>query len=214
VLGLVALTTVLHTLTAYEGARYLVPLVLCAAALAGALLAHLGARRRYGRPLAVLVALACLGVANLSLYPQTAARLGALHLADLDETQLALAALQQRGLDAGYADYWTAYPITYLSDERVLVAPMLPFFWRARTDRYPAFTRQVDSVADAGRLFALVDERCAIEPYLQPLTSAGAHFRVDEVARWRLVWDLKLPAGAEARTLAGWRAAIETQPTC
>ena len=212
--GLLLLATAPHTAAAYEGARYLVPLVLCAASLTGALLATAGGLVRHGRVAAVVLACVCFGVANLSLYPSAPALLGAPDLAAIGETRLALAALQQRGLRTGYADYWAAYPITYLSAEQIIVAPDLPFFWRARTDRYPVYTDRVDAVTEPSALFALVDQRCSLAPYVAPLDAAGVTFRVEDVARWRLIWDLHAPPGTEATSLAAWRAAIHTQPEC
>jgi hypothetical protein len=146
-------------------------------------------------------------------YPGAADLLASPDLGSVQETRLALAALQERGLATGYADYWAAYPLTYLSGERVVVAPALPFFWRARTDRYPLYSRQVDAVTDPEKLFALVDRRCALAPVLAPLDATGATYQLDPVARWTLVWDLQVPQERAADTLAAWRAAIE-QATC
>jgi hypothetical protein len=140
--------------------------------------------------------------------------LGGVHLSSIVETQTVVAALGERGLTTGYADYWTAYPVTYLSGETIIVAPSVAFLWRARTDRYPPYTQQVDSVLDPARLFVLVDRRCSAVPYVKPLDDAGAAYQVDDVGRWLLVWDIQPPTGSEHATLLAWRGAMAHQQDC
>jgi hypothetical protein len=205
-LELVLVFTVITTLSAYQGSRYVVPLYITACCLFGVAVAMLAERF-------ALVCVLLLGAANLAAYPGGAALLAAPDLGSIAETQTAIAALQVRGLTTGYADYWTSYPITYVSREQIIVAPDLPFFWRARTDRYPRYTELVDSIADPGRVFALVDRRCSEQAYLAALDAAGATYQVEEVARWRLIWNIRAQPGAEATTLAALRSAIE-QSTC
>ena len=50
--------------------------------------------------------------------------------------------LEEEEVDRAYADYWLAYPITFLSRERIIAAPFLS------QDRYPPYTREV---AGSGR---------------------------------------------------------------
>jgi hypothetical protein len=209
-LELVLAFIVTTTLLAYQGSRYLVPLDVTACCLFGVLVATV-AQAVSKRP--TLAAIACVlvfGWANLSAYGAAAALLTTPDLGSIAETQTAIAALQARGLTTGYADYWAAYPITYLSDEHIVVAPGLPFFWRARTDRYPQYTRLVDGIADPARVFALVDRRCSEQAYLVALDAAGATYQVDDIARWRLIWNIRAQPGAEASTLAGLRTAISS----
>jgi hypothetical protein len=134
--------------------------------------------------------------------------LGEQELSSIRDTQAALDALQQRGLTFGYADYWTAYPIAYLSEERVIVAPSLPFFWRARTDRYPAYTYRVDGVTAGDHLFLLVDRRCTAATYLSALDDVGAIYEVEDVSRWELVWNILSTPGDEQNTIDVLRSAI------
>ncbi|HEX7183751.1 MAG TPA: hypothetical protein VF756_18100 [Thermoanaerobaculia bacterium] len=58
-----------------------------------------------------------------------------------------LAFLRQQGIRGGYAWYWTAYKATFLSGERIVVAPL------ASWDRYPAYTRQVDGLDRVAYIF-------------------------------------------------------------
>ena len=69
-------------------------------------------------------------------------------------------------------------------------------------------------MTEPSRLFVLVDRGCASAPYLHALDAAGATYRLDEVARWLLVWDIHTPPGAETTTLASLRQAIASERTC
>ena len=67
-----------------------------------------------------------IAAANLSQYARSR-MLAAPNLASISDTETALKALQPRELTTGYADYWSACLITYLSGEQIIVAPGLPF---------------------------------------------------------------------------------------
>jgi hypothetical protein len=199
-----------HTLVANNATRYLVPIVVGGSIGFGVVLAlSVNALRIPCWP-AIAIVLVTVGLSNLLTYPADTSLLATPQLASLTATRVAIAALEARGLRTGYADYWTAFPVDYLTGEEIIVAARVPFFWRARTDRYPPYTTLVDSVVDPGRLFALVDSRCVLEPYLLPLDLNGASYQVDSVARWRLVWNIHARRGDEAQTLMAWRAAINS----
>jgi hypothetical protein len=207
-------TTAIGTLAAHTGTRYLVPLVLAACGLFGALLALLSQRLpRVGRLGLGLATLACVAP-NLAGYASIAERMAPEQLSQVDQTQTAIDELDRRALTTGYADYWTAYPIAYLSAERIVVAPSLPFAYSGRVDRYPPYTALVDNVDIPERLFLLVDRRCPAQPYLDALVASGATYRADVVARWLLIWEIHAAAGAESTTLAGLRATLAAQQTC
>jgi hypothetical protein len=53
--------------------------------------------------------------------------------------------LKRHGIRGGYADYWTAYKLTFLAGEQIIVAPT------NGVDRYPAYTAFVRSLPDAER---------------------------------------------------------------
>jgi hypothetical protein len=176
--------------------------VLLAAGLAGAVAAH--ATARHLLPLALLCWVA--GAATLVrlsrhvLLPtgMTAALLwlnvsgyrpGAPAFQDfvagLAEVRQAIALLDARGLRAGYGDYWSAYPLTYLSGERIVVAPSLPTLWGGPFDRYPAYRERVRR---AEQPFLLVEQRCISLPPLQErLVETGQPFEVVPSGRWLVV---------------------------
>jgi hypothetical protein len=53
------------------------------------------------------------------------------------ESRAVLACMNQQGVGRAYADYWLSYKLTFLSGERIIVAP------RDGLDRYPAYTALV-----------------------------------------------------------------------
>jgi len=199
---------------AHGGARYLMGVFLAACALSGALLALLVQRAPHAGRICVAIWLLLCAVPNVSSYTRLAELMAPEQLSQIDQTQSAVQVLEQRGLTVGYADYWAAYPVTYLSAERVIVAPSLPFMYSTRVDRYPTYTMGVDAVDSARHLFVLVDSRCPAQPYLESLHSSGATFRAESVARWMLIWDIRPPAGDDAVTLANLRETIAAQQSC
>jgi 4-amino-4-deoxy-L-arabinose transferase-like glycosyltransferase len=212
-LGLLLTMTALNVLAAHGGVRYLVPLFLAACALCGAAVASIAQRMVRLRWL-LPVLLAGVFLSNLAGYTRITELMAPEQLSMVDQTQAAVAVLEERGLTTGYADYWTAYPVTYLSAERITVAPTLAFDASGRIDRYPSYTQRVDSQTDPRQLFVLVEQRCAIQPYLQALDAAGAAYQVEPLARWLLVFNIRPAKGAEALTLDGLRSAIAGQQTC
>lgn len=54
-----------------------------------------------------------------------------------------LRCLEDRGVRFAWADYWTSYKVTFLSGERIIVAP------RGGPDRYPPYTASVEASVNA-----------------------------------------------------------------
>ena len=61
--------------------------------------------------------------------------------------------LRNNGVHDGYSDFESAYPITFMSGESIIVSPALATPAGYRTDRYPTYTLAVNQ---ASRLFVLV----------------------------------------------------------
>jgi hypothetical protein len=201
-------------LAAHGGTRYVVPVILAACGLSGAVLAMLIQRAPRLRLPVVGACLLLCAMPNLVSYLWLTELMAPEQLSQLDQTESAVEALDQRGLTTGYADYWAAYPTTYISAERIIAAPSLPPLYSRRVDRYPEYTAVVNAVDDPARLFLLVDARCSSGPYLAALESAGAAYRADPVARWLLIWDIQPRPGAAVATLAELREAIDAEHTC
>ena len=54
--------------------------------------------------------------------------------------------LKRNGIRGGYAEYWTAYKLTFLAQERIVVAPT------DGIDRYPKYTEYVRALPDEARM--------------------------------------------------------------
>jgi hypothetical protein len=54
--------------------------------------------------------------------------------------------LQRHGIKGGFAEYWTAYKLTFLSNETIIVAPI------DGVDRYPRYTLYVRSLPSHQRM--------------------------------------------------------------
>jgi hypothetical protein len=206
--------TVIGFIAAHGSARYLLGVLLAGCAFAGALLGWLSQRATRAGPVIAAIWILLCAVPNVASYGKLDELMAPEQLSLLDQTTSAIQALEERGLTRGYADYWTAYPITYVSGEHIIVAPSLPFMYSSRVDRYPAYTNEVDAVDTIDGLFLLVDSRCSAQPYVDSLAASGAAFRTEQIARWILIWDIQPTAERNALTLTNLRATIASQPIC
>lgn len=117
--------------------RYLIPYY---AGLAVALAAGSLSLSRGNRAIATAVVGAMLGLFGLQqvlwyrmLTPDT-------------ESVRTIECLRKRGVRGGFADYWTSYKLTFLSNEEIIIAPTTGI------DRYPAYTAFVRSLPLEQRL--------------------------------------------------------------
>jgi hypothetical protein len=62
--------------------------------------------------------------------------------------------LDRTGVTAAYADYWLSYKLTFLTGERIIVAPV------SGVDRYPAYTAQVRAQPSASRIPDTMGDSC------------------------------------------------------
>ena len=212
--AIVVLVALVSTAAAHGAARYLVPLVASAAVLTGATLALLGGSTRAGLFIALVVEIGVVAVGNLQQYPEIPDVMAGEQLSRVDEAETALSALDVRGLRTGYADYWTAYPITYLSKERIVIAPSLPLAWGKGVDRFPTYTSRVSAVEQLTQIFLLVDAHCRLGDYLDVLHATGATYQIEPVARWWLVWNIQSGVTGEGETRKALQQAIGTATLC
>ncbi|MCW5852809.1 MAG: hypothetical protein KIT87_22245 [Anaerolineae bacterium] len=80
--------------------------------------------------------------------------------------------LQTYGVSGGYADYWQSYPLTFLNQERLIIAPYNGI------DRYPRYTERL---ADSPT-FAYLTPREAAPPAPATLDSLAAALRAPQPA--------------------------------
>ena len=64
---------------------------------------------------------------------------------DTESTRI-IDCLKREGLRGGYADYWTSYKLTFLSNEDIILAPS------SGVDRYPAYTELVRALPEDQRV--------------------------------------------------------------
>ena len=215
---ILAIAFAVDVLAAHNTTRHLTPAALLALAAAGPALVLAG-RALFPR-LALLAGLvpivAVVGAVvlpNVWLLRQHE-RIFRHFVAGRRDVVAAVQALDARGLALGYADYWSAYPVTFLSGERMIVAPSVASLWGDRVDRYPAYTDLADAETRIERLFLLLDDRCKLLPYTLVLEQYDATYQLEHVARWYLLWAIQPDAGQNDATLAAWRIVITNRKYC
>lgn len=108
--------------------------------------------------------------------------------------------LTAQGETTGYTTYWLAYPLAFLSEERLVYLPHLPyhsdFRYTDRDDRYPPYR---EAVAESGRV-AYVTAR---QPWLdkvirQRLDGMGIDFEETVIGDFRVFHNLSAPVRPDA----------------
>jgi 4-amino-4-deoxy-L-arabinose transferase-like glycosyltransferase len=74
--------------------------------------------------------------------------------------------LSDHGIHAGYSTYWVSYPLAFLSDEKLVFLPLLPYHtsmeWTPRDDRYKPYDAIVEQAKNIGYItvrFPELDDR-------------------------------------------------------
>jgi 4-amino-4-deoxy-L-arabinose transferase-like glycosyltransferase len=100
--------------------------------------------------------------------------------------------LIREGETRGYTNYWVSYPLAYLSDERIIYVPWLPyhrdFRYTPRDDRYPPYDRIVDSssrVAYITTRFPELDKKIR-----DRFTALDITWREAEIGDFQIFYDL------------------------
>jgi 4-amino-4-deoxy-L-arabinose transferase-like glycosyltransferase len=121
----------------------------------------IGLLRAPGRGVVVAVVATCVlcALTLQQLYVVTevdrAAGIGAIDLAP------AMLVLEQRGIDAVFADYWIAYRVTFDSEERIIGAPT------SGIDRYPPYDAEARAAASSAWVVTPGPQQDALLAYLQ-----------------------------------------------
>jgi hypothetical protein len=136
--------------------RYLLPLYFFMAILVAELIRALKASTPWLATVSLLLMLTFNLATNLDaalsepagMTAQLDARLQFSNTSDADLIDFLL----QNGEHHGYSNYWVAYKITFLSDEKIIIAPRLPYkadlSYSPGQDRYPAYSLYVDGSQD------------------------------------------------------------------
>lgn len=78
-----------------------------------------------------------------------------------------IAFLKAAGESRGYTNYWVSYPLAFLSEEKLIFIPRLPyhldFRYTPRDDRYPAYQ---DEVKQADRVAYITTHHLPLDQYL------------------------------------------------
>ncbi len=103
--------------------------------------------------------------------------------------------LLDHGERYGFAHYWLAYPLTFVSREQLIFIPRLPYHadlrYTPRYDRYPPYTCQV---LRAPRVAYVTDGPAALDERLvQGFHQAGIRWREAVVGTFRVYYDLSRP---------------------
>lgn len=103
--------------------------------------------------------------------------------------------LEQVGETRGYSNYWVAYPLAFISKERLIFSPRLPYHpdlrYTTRDDRYPAYTSMVE-VSD--RTAYITTRNPALDEYLkQAFLRLGVRYREMQIGDYHVYYHLSRP---------------------
>ncbi len=100
--------------------------------------------------------------------------------------------LTEKGETLGYSNYWVAYPLAFLSQEKLIFVPRLPyhqdFRYTSRDDRYAAYDQMVGSANHAAYITTrheALDERLR-----NAFTSIGVTWLEKQIGDYRIFYHL------------------------
>ncbi len=101
--------------------------------------------------------------------------------------------LVQQGELRGYSNYWVAYPLAFLSDERLIYIPMLPyhqdFRHTSRDNRYGPYNPLVTST---DHVAYITINHAALDQFLRDGFEAhGLHWREIQIGDYQVFYDLE-----------------------
>jgi len=110
------------------------------------------------------------------------------------ESQL-IAFLNSHNLRYGYTNYWVAYPLAFLSREKIIFVPRLPYHedmrYTPRDDRYPPYDR---AVAAAKRIGYITTGQALLEERLRTkMRERGISWREAVIGDYHIFYDLTPP---------------------
>lgn len=178
--------------------RYLLVLYTPLALFAAAVLAALGGRTRWGAAALAGLLLAfhlwgtwkgATSAEGLTAQYNPQFQYGNRHDGEL------IAFLEENGGTRGYTNYWIAFKIAFLSDERVILASTLPHKPNMRLtgehNRYPPYT---DRVAEAEGVVYVTGNQPELDAVLREgFTARAIAYREWAIGPYRVFYDLSVP---------------------
>jgi hypothetical protein len=103
--------------------------------------------------------------------------------------------LEQNDEHYGYGNYWTAYPIDFLSAEKIILIPRLPyhqdFRYTSRDDRYPLYDTMV---SESQKVFYVTARFEALDEQLRgAFTKNGITWKEATIGDYRVFYHLSKP---------------------
>jgi hypothetical protein len=111
---------------------------------------------------------------------------------DHSEMEALMAFLDEQGEVTGYTNYWVSYPLAFLSEERLIFVPRLPyhpdFRYTPRDDRYEPYGEIVEG---AVRAAYITTNHPALNDRLRESFSAlGVEWQETQIGAYTVFYDL------------------------
>jgi len=107
--------------------------------------------------------------------------------------------LREHGGTRGYANYWVAYPIAFLSREEIILVPHLPYKadlrYTSRDDRYVPYRRLVEA---SSTVVYVTSNHPKLNSILRNgFTRRGVTFREAQIGPYHVFYDLSAKVSPE-----------------
>jgi 4-amino-4-deoxy-L-arabinose transferase-like glycosyltransferase len=188
--------------------RYLLPLYPLLAALCGDWLARIRPGRLTCNPIGIqlstagLILALCLGYnlwgnvrAMLDTPPGLTTQFSPVTQIPHEHDGELIAFLDELGVDRGYSNYWVAYRFAFLTDEEIILLPLLPYkenlSYHEGDDRYPPYRALVE---EAERVVYVTSNLPQLDEELRArFTEIGVAFRERAIGPYTVFYDLPRP---------------------
>lgn len=112
-----------------------------------------------------------------------------------DHDQQLISFLDGIGVERGYSNYWVAYRFAFLTHERILLSPQLPYklnmSYTYRDDRYPLYT---ELVGQADRVVYITSNHPQLDAALsERLEQHAVTYQVREIGPYTVFYNLSRP---------------------
>jgi hypothetical protein len=103
--------------------------------------------------------------------------------------------LRKQGETRGYTNYWTAYPLAFLSSEELIFVPRLPYHldlrYTPRDDRYAPYTEIVEN---SPRVAYITTRNPLLDEYLRDAFSdLSVTWQEKVISDYRVYYNLSSP---------------------